>query len=407
MVTVRFVILGAGPTGLALAHALRDRGIPPDQVVVLEREAEPGGLCRSAPVDGAPLDIGGGHFLDIRRREVLEFLFRFMPEQEWVTHQRVAKIVLRGREIDHPLEANLWQLPRPDQVDYLDSIARAGSVRGDPMPGAFSDWMRWKLGDRIAEEYMLPYNRKIWSMDLDLLGTYWLHKLPDVSFRDTLRSCLEGRPFGSLPAHGTFLYPRAHGYGEVWKRMGEALGESLVLSCDVTRIDVARRVVNDRWRADVIVNTIPWPLWLGRADVPEDVAACMRRLVNVSIDIDYRRDRLPTNAHWTYEPREDVPFHRTLARHNFCEGARGHWTETNAARSGTPEGFRHRNEFAYPVNTHDKPQAIASILEWARAHRIAAAGRWGTWEHMNSDVAVASAIDLAGALVGSAEPGAP
>ncbi len=46
-------------------------------------------------------------------------------------------------------------------------------------------WIRWKLGERIAEEYMLPYNRKIWSVDLDSLGTYWLYKLSDVSFRKT------------------------------------------------------------------------------------------------------------------------------------------------------------------------------------------------------------------------------
>ena len=197
-----------------------------DQVVLLEKERDTGGLCRSQEIDGAPLDIGGGHFLDVRNNEALQFLFRFMPRHEWNVFDRISRIRLRGQEIDYPLEANLWQFSKSDQVDYLESVAQAGCVRGVPMPELFSDWVTWKLGHRIADEYMLPYNRKIWSMDLDELGTYWLHKLPDVSFRDMLRSCLEGSPFGTLPAHGNFLYPKnmgmercGAGWGRHWERI--------------------------------------------------------------------------------------------------------------------------------------------------------------------------------------------
>lgn len=43
-------------------------------------------------MDGAPLDIGGGHFLDIKHKEVLDLLFRFMPESEWNRHDCVSKI---------------------------------------------------------------------------------------------------------------------------------------------------------------------------------------------------------------------------------------------------------------------------------------------------------------------------
>lgn len=68
------------------------------------------GLCRSDQIDGSPLDIGGGHFLDIKRPEVMQMLFRFLPESEWQRFNRVTKIRIRGGELDYPLEANLWQL---------------------------------------------------------------------------------------------------------------------------------------------------------------------------------------------------------------------------------------------------------------------------------------------------------
>jgi protoporphyrinogen oxidase len=389
---IKYVILGAGPSGLTIAHSLIHQGIPKSQVLLIEKESAVGGLCRSEQVDGAPLDIGGGHFLDVGKKEALEFLFRFMPEHEWNTFSRVSKIRLRGQEIDYPLEANLWQFSKSDQVDYLVSIAQARCVRGEPMPEALSDWVVWKLGERIAQDYMLPYNRKIWSMDLNELGTYWLYKLPDVSFRETLRSCLDASPIGTLPAHSTFLYPKQYGYGEVWRRMGQALGNSLIQNCVVESIDLTTRTVNGQWCAETIINTIPWVLWRNFCQVPEEIQGQINKLRSIPIDIDYMQESLDNPAHWIYEPNEAISHHRLLLRSNFCSGSRGHWTETNAVRSKATDGWRHHNEFAYPVNTLGKPEAVEQIHQWATSQRVISAGRWGKWEQMNSDIAVAEAL---------------
>ena len=394
MPTKKFVILGAGPSGLTAAHALMRAGVEPSEFVVLERESVVGGLCRSVEIDGGPLDIGGGHFLDIRRKEVLDFLFQFMPREEWKQYQRISKIRLKGTEVEHPLEANLWQFPVNVQVDYLESIAKAGCVRGEPMPESFADWIVWKLGDRIAHDYMLPYNRKIWSMDPNTLGIYWLYKLPDVSFRETLQSCLEGRAMGSLPAHGTFLYPKEYGYGEVWRRMGEALGTSLTTNCPVEHIDLETHTINGRWKGETIISTIPWTLWCDCCKLPDGIRSTIACLKKASINVDYFAETLDNPSHWIYEPDESISYHRILLRSNFIPYARGHWTETNARRSHAPEGLRFQNEFAYPVNTTEKPQAVKEILAWARSQGVIGIGRWGCWEHMNSDHAVAEALAI-------------
>lgn len=390
---IRFCILGAGPTGLSFARELMRNGI--DSLVVLESENEVGGLCRSKVVDGSPLDIGGGHFLDVKRKPVLDFLFELMPESEWNRFQRIARIRIRAQEVDHPLEANLWQFRVDDQIDFLESVAKAGSINGMPEPERFNEWIRWKLGDRIAEEYMIPYNDKIWSIPIQDIGTYWLYKLPSVSFRETLRSCLAMEASGMLPAHGSFFYPKRHGYGEVWRRMGYELGERLRLSCPVNAVDAERQIVNGAIKAEVIVNTIPWVSWLRIGALPQTLHAAARALEYTSIDIDYQAVEVDSSAHWIYEPSYKVPHHRLLLRHNFCPGAKGHWTETNAKRSGTATGFRHHNTFAYPINTVDKLTALDRILSWAKSNNILPLGRWGLWEHMNSDIAVAQAIEAA------------
>ena len=390
---VRFCILGAGPSGLSFGRELMRNGV--DSFVILESESIPGGLCRSETVDGFPIDIGGGHFLDVKRKMVLDFLFEIMPETEWNRFLRVARLRIRDQEIDHPIESNLWQLPIDDQVEFLVSIAHAGSVKRVKEPEKFDEWIRWKLGDRISNEYMLPYNEKIWSIPIEEIGTYWLYKLPSVSFRETLKSCLKKQPQGILSAHGAFYYPKHYGYGEVWRRMGYELGERLRLNCPVTSIDTDYRVINRSIKADMIVNTIPWNTWLKIGGVPHELQSAVSKLKYASIDIDYHPDNVDSPAHWIYEPSEKIRYHRLLLRHNFVNGARGHWTETNTNRSGHTFGFRQRNVFAYPVNTVGKPAIIDRILLWCKRKSILSIGRWGLWEHMNSDVAVQKAIEAA------------
>lgn len=393
MIQVKYLILGAGPSSLAFAHCLLDQG--ESSFVILEKEADPGGLCRSMEVDGAPLDIGGGHFLDVRNKVACDFLFRFMPENEWVLHTRIAKIKLRGIEVDHPLEANLWQLPIEAQSEFLESIAQAGCVIKAPIPEMFEDWCRWKFGERLANEYMLPYNRKIWRMPLNRLGTYWLNKLPNVSFRETLMSCLQRKMHGVLPAHGEFLYPKNYGYGEVWKRMGAALGDRLVLNSPLTDLDLEKRIVNGCYRSKIIVSSIPWQFVCKATSVPEYVGDAVSNLVHIPIDVDYHPKNADSLAHWIYEPDEQISYHRILARSNFANNSRGCWTETNARVAQSTKAFRYHNEFAYPVNTIDKPTYVQMIHDWANSAGILPIGRWGNWEHMNSDVAVSQGINAA------------
>ncbi|MDA8104532.1 MAG: NAD(P)-binding protein [Nitrospiraceae bacterium] len=393
-----YIIIGAGPSGLAFAHTLKQLG--ETSFLLIEKESVAGGLCRSAQVEGAPLDIGGGHFLDEKRRDVLDLLFSFLPREDWKQYSRISKIKLHGAYVDYPLEANLWQLPIADQLDFLESIAEARFASNASTPQSFEDWIVWHFGKRVSREYMLPYNRKIWSVDLSTLGTDWLYKLPDVSFRQTLQSCLERQPYGKLPAHRTFLYPAHSGFGEVWRRMGESLGDSLILSSAVTSVDIRSLVVNRTFKAKKkIINTIPWPLWPSFTDIPSAIGEQIKKLKWTSIDVDYYSEDLPTNAQWIYDPDENVPHHRLLCRNNFCQGSRGHWTETNSLRAKQQGQWHYRNIFAYPVSTIEKPRAVESISDWAGCHHIVGLGRWGTWAHMNCDVAVSEASDMARRLL--------
>ncbi len=397
---MKYLILGAGPAGLTVANKLWEKGIT--NFLVLEKENVAGGLCRSVDVDGAPFDIGGGHFLDVRRPWVNDFLFRFMPEEEWNIYDRDSRIVVNGNTINHPIEANIWQMKIEDQVEYLKSIAIAGCNLGTDMPEAFVDWIYWKLGFKIAEDYMIPYNQKMFNKELDQLGTYWLEKLPNVSFEETLLSCLNKRAYGTQPGHLQFYYPKKYGYGELWLRMADTIKGNIEYNKSVEKIDYNNKIITtvdgDRYQAEVIITTIPWTEFGEIIGMPDDIKISIGKLKFSSIQTEYFADNLNTPCQWIYFPDPELSFHRILVRHNFCPNSRGYWTETNSERIGMEESngnFKYLNQYAYPLNTIKKPEIMKKLLTWSKGNGVIGLGRWGEHQHYNSDVTVELAMRLA------------
>lgn len=358
-------------------------------------------------MDGSPLDIGGGHFLDVKRPEVNDLLFRFLPKEEWNLYERDSRIETEGVLIGHPFEANIWQLPLEKQVDYLESIAKAGCNSNLPMPEKFVDWITWKLGERIAKDYMLPYNRKMFADDLDELGTYWLDKLPDVSFKETLLSCLTHKPYGTQPGHAQFYYPKKYGYGEVWERMADSMKEHMVYDSKVCSMDCETKTVQcvngETYQADCIITTIPWTSFEQIYKLPPDLTEEIAKLKSSAVEIRYVPKNMDTQAQWIYYPDDHLAYHRILVRHNFCKGSRGYWMETRKERIGMYEenenSYRYLNEYAYPLNTLEKPGIMEKLLSFMQKRQIYGLGRWGEHNHYNSDVTVARAMHLAQKLV--------
>ena len=402
---VKYLILGAGPAGLAFARTLLDCG--ETSFLVLEKEDEAGGLCRSTMVDGSPLDIGGGHFLDVRRPKVNELLFRFLPKEEWTLFERDSRIEVDQVTIGHPFEANIWQMPLERQVDYLESIAKAGCNSEVQMPEKFVDWITWKLGDQIAKDYMIPYNKKMFADELNELGTYWLEKLPDVSFKETLLSCLTHKPYGTQPGHAQFYYPKEYGYGEVWLRLADSMKEHMVYHCPVAEMDCETKIVTggngETYQAEKIITTVPWTSFQKIDNLPEDLSEGIVSLKSSAVEVRYCPENMDTEAQWIYYPDEKLPYHRILVRHNFCQGSKGYWMETRKERvdmfKPDDSAYRYLNEYAYPLNTIQKPQIIEGLLAFMKEKQIFGLGRWGEHNHYNSDVTVERAMNLAEELL--------
>jgi protoporphyrinogen oxidase len=222
-----------------------------------------------------------------------------------------------------------------------------------------------------------------------------LYKLPNISIEDTLKSCLSKKLYGNLPAHAHFYYPKQYGYGEVFRRIGDSLGRNLLLNYPVRSIDVETLTLNNEIKGDMIISTIPWQELNGGKSIPGKIKRSIQQLKYSSIDITYHPEKQLTNAQWIYLPSKDLPHHRVLYRQNYLQGAKGFADETNTLRLNPDQPSTHHNQYAYPLNTIRKPGLIKSVLDWAKSRSLIGLGRWGEWEHMNSDVAIEKGINFA------------
>lgn len=400
------LIIGAGITGIAAGCLLRRRGL--ENFIILEAAAVPGGLCRTQIADGHIVDVGGGHFLCSKQPEVYEFIFSHMPEDEFNCFDRVSKIHLQGRLIDYPMEINIWQLPVAEQIEYLLSMMQTFIASPEGQASNFEQWIRQNLGNRVAENYMLPYNRKLWGIEPRQMDVDWLGKIPQLNTREILRACLDRQADREkMPSHACFYYPKQGGFQEIFAALLAKVQEKVVLGEAVKTLAFQQGFwsVNGTYQARAVINTAPWPDLYQGLGAPSEMENCFAKLQSNAVVVSLWEKEYDHDWHWCYYPDDNFEYHRDFYIRNFAPHSRpdGLYTETNRERwpgkravwrQGAKPVFEHINRRAYPIPVLGHAKARKTILDFYGEHRLYGAGRWGRWEYMNADVCILDAMRL-------------
>jgi protoporphyrinogen oxidase len=403
------VIVGAGISGVSFGRLLQLSGF--DDFVILEAESEPGGLCRSERVGGHVLDMSGGHFLCTRYPEVYDFIFGHIPRSGFHEFGRVSKVLVEETYVDYPLEYNLWQLPQKVCDAYLSALVDAAASDGEP-PTNYAEWSRRRLGKVISEQYMLPYNAKLWGVPAADLDVDWLHKVPPVDVDAIVNSCRKRRaPDGVMPSHARFFYPRSGGFQSLFDAICAPVRDKVLTGQRVTKLEHADGLwtVNGEHRAKLVVNTAPWPELVGALDGTSALLNAFSKLAAAGIVISLWEREYDHDWHWLYDPRVEVEEHRQFFIGNFALDSRGDgvYTETSTGRWPGPNGrwlngeaplTEHVNRYAYPIPLVGSSSAIDTVLRHFAAQGLLGLGRWGQWQYFNADVCILESMKLAASL---------
>lgn len=396
-----YIILGAGISGVTFARLLQQNNIT--NFCLLEKEKEAGGLVRTKKVKDHILEIGGGHIFFTKYDTVRKFLFSHYPESNFNSFDRVSKIQIDDVIVDYPLESSIWQLPIALQNEILQSIKQIDSSTTN-----FTDcekYIRAKLGNVIAEKYLLPYNAKIWGVDTKEMDTDWLYKIPQITYEEIEKTISEKSLLKEKIPASKFYYPKKGGFQELFDAIYQYVETQTALSTPVTKLRYENNIwiVNDQYRARFIINTTPWNTLQSALNPPSELQTSFDKLKSNSIVVSLFEKQYQHDWHWLYNPNLNLAHHREFYISNFAPHSNrtGVYTETNIKRwKPNPKAlFEHVNECAYPIPVLGHANAIDSILKHYQSQNLYGLGRWGQWQYFNSDVCIHEALELSKRLL--------
>ena len=430
------VVLGAGLAGLTAAHTLHQGGEP--DWIVLEKETEPGGHARTVEVDGYLFDFGP-HILFTNDSE-MEQLIRELLGENMRAQARQAFIyhAEHDRYTRFPFQAHLHGLPVELVHDCLVRLVEAveARARNGFAPGNYEEWMRGMFGDGIAERLMIPYARKIWTVEPSEMDFNWIgRRVPTPDVARILAGALTD-DVAQVGATSHFWYPWEGGIASLGRALAERVS-GIELGREVAAIDVGRRVLTlsdgDELAFDRLVFTLPL-CFLPRFvdELPAVVAeACAgldyQGIFNVNIGVG--RPEV-SDKHWVYFYEDEFPFHRLSFPGNFSprnvpDGKSSISTEVAYSRHrpldrdtmlertiASLQAARilddraeielvHAEEIlpAYVIYDLAHGRNVATIREWLAEQRIWTAGRFGEWQYFNMDHSMKSGQTAAEAIL--------
>jgi len=428
---VSTLIAGGGLAGLACARELAGASRP---YLLVEKEKDPGGLCRTVRSRGFTFDYTG-HFLHFKdpllREKVMGLTGGLLRERG-----RHAAIYSEGCYSEYPYQENNAGLPpaslRENVLGILEAeLHRRRTSPPSPPSAHFQDWCLRSFGPGISKRFMFPYNRKLWKFPLDRLTTHWMGRFVP---KPHLGKVLEGALRKEASASGynaTFLYPDEGGISILPRALASGL-PNLWRGIGLRSLDLERRraLLTSGLEVgfDALVSSLPLPALVGLA---KGVTGGLRKAVtalkatsiyNINLGL---RTRQPIPYSWVYFPGNEFLFHRagsvsacvpTVAPRGksslYVEFSyRG--TRPDPVRLGRHALAKLRDlgwirgekdvetrvdldlPGAYVIYDARRDDVVGSLLSFLREKGVECVGRYGRWEYGSMESAIAQGIGAA------------
>lgn len=445
---VKYLIIGAGPTGLGAADRLRELG--QDDFLVLERGPHVGGLSASfTDTAGFTWDLGG-HVV-FSHYDHFDRMLADLLGDDVLHHQREAWIRMAQTWVPYPFQNNIRRLPPElvwECVQGLLAVAGNGS-NGKRPPAHFREWIDASFGAGIARLFMLPYNFKVWAHPAETMSHRWIgERVSVVDVSRVLKNIILGQDDVSWGPNRTFTFPLAGGTGEIYRRLAARFADRVHLGRPVVAVDPQRKTVTtddgQRIGYDRLLTTMPLDRFVldvagELPDAVRDAAARLKHNGALIAGIGVAGHR-PDSKCWMYFPETDCPFYRVTNFHNYSprntpdpdgmvprhralmtevsfsghkpEDQAGHLDRAVAglAASGLLEPgeqsrvvstWEARLDYAYPIPCLDRDAALAVIQPALEARDVFSRGRFGgfRYEVGNMDHSVMQGVQWAERMV--------
>jgi len=431
----KFIIIGAGVSGLTAARVLQEAGY---QSLVLEKAPSPGGLTRTIVVDRFCFDYTG-HLLHLsEHKSPSEIPFAGLDDSDWKRIDRKAFCYIDGHLIPAPIQYNIAHLPNPYFSLFVDSY-NLRPIPSDRSDMSFRDYIISGFGDYLSEIFLIPQNEKTYAIKLDDLSFRAVKRFFPAPDEDTIRKGMERKQIISSGYSSKFWYPVFGGIEILINGLKRKLNNIKLLE-EIIKIDVIQKRVKtskgNEWGWDKLISTMPLKQ-LCRCTNDKELIELSKKLSNSStivfnFGIKGRLKKELEEAHWIYVPDRTIPFYRVGFYSNISEticpkdcssiyvevGKNGVELDTTDISTSLQNrvirnledigwidpgsiicSAVHIIEFAYVHFSKNYDEVVPIILKKLKSYDIFPLGRYGKWDYTSIEDCILDAISTVKTLI--------
>jgi len=350
---------------------------------------------------------------------------------------RKSTIFTHDRFVAYPFQSNLRDLP--DDIKkrcLMDAIeAHCRRKQGIPEPTRFDEFVLHHFGQGIAEEFMFPYNQKLWGVPPCEISHAWTQRfVPVPDLQGIVDGCFSDKNLGA-GYNAAFSYPPEGGIDHFPKALAQQV-PGIQYGTRVSRVHAAERWIetSDGTRRPFgrLVSSMPLKALVeSLVDAPEEVMQAGRELrcTRLSyLDLGLNRPALQ-GLHWVYLPHPELPLYRLGCYSNAIPamappGCSSVYVELDSAvpadfdkaldatldvitRMGDPvtrgnvEVCTLRTvPYSYVIYDHQYEKARGTCLEYLQRNGIDSIGRYGKWVYASMEDALIDGRDIIQNIVG-------
>lgn len=297
--SVKYLIIGAGISGLSFA-----RNVIEDDFLILEKETEAGGYCRTIRSNGFIWDYSG-HFFHFKNSDVKKFFESKIRKEKIIQVDKCTKIYYKGSLIDYPFQKNIHQLDKDDFVDCLYWLYHREEQQ---IYYSFIDMLYGKFGKGIVERFLRPYNEKLYACDLNTLDTDAMGRFfPYADFGEIIDNM---KNINNNSYNDCFLYPKEGAEEFVNALISDIPKDKLMYKQELKAIDTKEKVAYTQEyaiRYNCLIYTGSLKSLLEKLNLNTELLHSNKVLV---LNIGFEKKSVYTKEHWIYFPEKYYNFYR-------------------------------------------------------------------------------------------------
>lgn len=422
------LILGGGLAGISLASFLKNKSI------ILERENQIGGLCKSFDFDGIKHDIGP-HILFSKNRRMLDVLLAVVQTNRV---KRSSKIFHKGRFIKYPFENELSALSVRERDYCLHTFLN--NPYKNIKPKNMLEFFLKTFGEGITKLYLKPYNEKIWKYPPNLMDTQIVERIPRPPDKDIIKSA------GAVSTEGYrhqlyFHYPVSGGIAALVGGFADKAKKNtqIITGVKIRRIQkyakgwkvyTSKGVFNSKR----LINSIPLHELFKYLNPPAEVKQALDDLKYNSIYITalkVKKDNMGSNYVVNFADKKTI-FHRIskvgfLGKNYRYEDKTSCLVAETTCGNGSLLSKMNKSElsalicddlhktgliskkdilktkvrkfkYAYVIYDLNHKKNVSTVMNYLKSAGVYCCGRFAEFKYLNMDAVVSGSFKLAGVL---------